>query len=79
MTSKGEQTKFNHMLSCIKENKTIHKYELQDLCGLSVFSYNQLAGKFIHRYQNDLHQIEYDRRTMSFRWIETINAEGRLQ
>jgi len=68
----------NHMLSVIQKAGIINKFELQDLCGMSIFSYNQISAKFLHRYQDQLHQIEYDRKSKSFKWIEQIRVDEKL-
>lgn len=77
MTSKSEQTRMNRMFECIKKAGTegINKFDLQDLLGISVDTYNQISAKFLHRYQDQLHQIEYSRKSKRYRLIEITHVD----
>ncbi len=79
MTTVKEQTRMNHMLNSIKQAGTIHKFDLQDLVGMSVFSYNQISAKFIRRYEEQLHQIEYNTKTKTFKWCEILEVSNPVE
>ena len=67
MANKSQITRANRMLEIIKRDGSINKFDLMDICGLSLANYNQLAGWFTHRYQDTLQMVEYDKQ--SKRWI----------
>ena len=69
MTSQRQQSRANKMLHFIEKNGTIHKFDLMDLCGLSVGDYNQIAGWFKYRYQETSMVVEYDSKSKNWRWI----------
>ncbi len=70
MTSKAQQTRANRMLAVIERDKIINKFDLMDLCGLSLANYNQLSAWFKHRYQDTLHMVEYDKDAKNWKWQE---------
>ncbi len=81
MASKHDVSRANRILELIKKNGSIHRYDLQDLMGMSGSAFNNLMGWFRYRYETTLHQIEYDQKSKMFRWcqiqkIEVMENEG---
>jgi len=82
MTSQRQQTRTNKMLHYIQENGSINKFDLMDLCGMSVGDYNQIASWFKYRYEETGHLVEYDKPGKSWRWIgrgESTEIEKAMQ
>ncbi len=69
MTSLKQQTQANKMLHQIEHDGIINKYDLMDVCGMSVNNYNAIAGWFKHRYQETNMVVEYDPKSKNWRWI----------
>lgn len=57
------------MLHFIEKNSPINKFDLMDLCGMSVGEYNQLSSWFKYRYEETGQIVEYSPKTKSWRWI----------
>lgn len=56
------------LLKVIEEHGIINMYDAVEYAGLSMNEYYQMSGWFIHKYQDRLKQIEYNRSTKEFRW-----------
>ena len=57
------------MLNLIKEEGTINKFDLMDMCGMSVGDYNQIAAWFKHRFQETHTIVRYDKDSKNWSWI----------
>ena len=72
MTSQRQQTRANKMLTMIQKHGIINKFDLMDLCEMSVGDYNQIVGWFKHRYQDTNQMVEYDKASKNWKWIQRI-------
>jgi len=75
MASQKQITRANRLLHQIQKSGTIHKYDLMDLCGMSVTDYNNIAGWFRYRYEETSQMVEYNPKTKSWRWIGRGNLK----
>ena len=76
MTSQRQQTRANRLLHYIEKNGTIHKWDLIDLCGMSVTDYNNIASWFRYRYEETSQMVEYDSKAKTWRWIGRGNKNA---
>lgn len=75
MATKTQVSLANRMLLRIKEAGRINKFDLMDVEGIGIASYNQIAGWFKHRFEDTLHQVEYDKKTKDWIWKEVQTIE----
>ena len=73
MTSRGEMININRLVSIIRKNGSINKIQLVLAAHISNSSYEKLKPYIEAMF----HDIEYDRRTKTWRVIETeeINTD----
>jgi len=69
MASKGQLKMAHRFVEKVQKESPIHKFDLMDLMGISIATYNSIKPYVEHRFP---HYVEYDKKDKVWRAKEVI-------